>query len=79
MNFTGIELSKVDIYKNGQKVKTNSNVHVDVSDEVITLLVDKVSVGDEAAYTLREQGSKKDRGEVNLTMVSVAHAEEKER
>jgi hypothetical protein len=72
-------LSKIDIYKNGQKVKTKGNVHVDVSGEVLTLLFDKVSMDDEAIYYVRVQDSKKDHGEVKLTVTTDVSAEEEER
>ena len=77
--FQGIDLSKVEIYKNGQTVKQNDNVHVDISDGVISLLVDKVSVDDEATYTVRIQGSEKDLGEVPLTVCSDVSTAEKQR
>ena len=68
--FQGIDLSNFNIYKNGKKMKTNDNVHVDITDDVISLLVDKVSVDDEATYAVRIEGSEKDLGEVALTVVS---------
>ena len=72
-------MSNVDIYKNGQKVKTIDNVHVDISGDVISLLVDKVSVDDEATYAVRIQGSEKDLGEVALAVLSDVSSVEKQR
>ena len=60
-------------------MKQNDNVHVDISDDVISLLVDKVSVDDEATYAVRIQGSEKDLGEVNLTVLSDVSSIEKQR
>ena len=75
----GYELSKIEIFKNGQKLQKSDNVHVDMVDEVITLLVEKVSVEDEAAYTVRVQNSSKDHGEVTMTVITGVNADETDR
>jgi hypothetical protein len=77
--FPGIEMSEVAIHKNGHKLETDANVHVDILDKVIILRVDNVSVDNEALYTVSVQGSQKDHGEVNLTVITAASAKEKER
>ena len=60
-------------------MKQNNNVHIDISDDVISLLVDKVSKDDEATYAVRIQGSEKDLGEVDLTVLSDVSSVEKQR
>ena len=77
--FSGIELSKVDVFKNGQKVNKSDKVNIDISDDVISLRVEAISSNDEAVYTIRVQGFEKDHGEVGLTVIEVAKTEGKER
>ena len=74
-----IELENIDIFKNGQKMKANDNIHIDISDDIVTLLVDKVSFDDEASYTIRVPGSEKDHGEVEMTVNTDASTSGNER
>ena len=52
---------------------------MDISGDALSLIVDKVSMDDEATYTVRKQGSEEDLGEITLTVISDVHSEETDR
>ena len=60
-------------------MKTSSNIHEDISDGVISLLFDKASLDDDATYSVRMDGSDINHGEVDLIVIPVKRAEEKDR
>ncbi|XP_053386642.1 muscle M-line assembly protein unc-89-like [Mercenaria mercenaria] len=74
----GIALSNVNIYKGGQKVETSGSIHVDISDDVISLIIDNVTITDEAVYSVRIQESERDYGEVRLKVDTSVSTEGKE-